>query len=50
MTKYLRRDQAVGADGIGNWKEIIECLAYFAVPINLSVLLFARDPLETGAN
>ena len=47
MSKYWRRDVAVCSDGIGNWTSIIEFLSFMAVPINLSILLFARRPGES---
>ena len=52
MSKYWRRDIAVCSDGIGNWMSIIEFISFLAVPINLSILLFARKPgeFEVGAH
>ena len=44
MARYGRRNQAIGSSGIGNWKTIMSVLAFVAVPINLSILLYARNP------
>ena len=46
MTKYGRRNQAVGSNGIGNWKDVMSFVTFIAVPINLSVLIYARNPGE----
>ena len=44
MEKYGRRQIALSSSDIGNWKSIMSFLSFFAIPINLSILLFARDP------
>lgn len=32
------------SDGIGNWSIIMNFVSFLAIPINLSILLFARSP------
>ncbi len=42
--EYGRRQIAEGGSGVGNWMKIMSFVSYFAIPINLSILLFARSP------
>jgi len=51
MTKYDRRDIADEANSIGNWDSVTEFISFIAVPVNLSILIFARNPAagEIGA-
>lgn len=44
MSRYGRRNQSYGSSGIGHWESVMSVIAFIAVPINLSVLLFARNP------
>ena len=44
MTKYGRRNQALGSNGIGNWIDMMRIISLIAVPINLLVLSYARNP------
>ena len=44
ITKYGRRNQALGSNGIGNWIDMMRIISLIAVPINLFVLLYARNP------
>ena len=44
MEEYGRRNVAVCASGVGNWLQIIGFISFFAIPINLCVLLYARSP------
>ena len=51
MEEYGRRNLSYCASGIGNWMPIVSFISFFAIPINLSILLFARSPSneEPGA-
>ena len=44
MEEYGRRNVAVCASGVGNWLQIIGFISFFAIPINLCILLYARSP------
>ena len=44
MAKYSRRGRAVCSNGIGNWQSIVNFITFIAIPINMSVILFARNP------
>ena len=46
MSEYGRRSQAVASNGIGNWMSIIGFISFFAIPINICILLFARHPAD----
>ena len=46
MTRYGRRNQSIGSNGIGNWMSVTFVIALIAVPINLCVLLYVRNPGE----
>ena len=46
MSEYGRRGLAVASNGIGNWMSIIGFISFFAIPINLCILLFARSPAD----
>ena len=51
MEEYGRRNISYCASGIGNWMSIVSFISFFAIPINLCILLFARSPSneEPGA-
>ena len=50
MAFYGRRSVSEGSNGIGNWVSIVSFISFFAIPINLCILLFARDPrVKVGA-
>ena len=51
MSRYGRRGQSYGSSGIGNWMSVMSVISFIAVPINLAVLLYARNPgdKEIGA-
>ena len=50
MGKYGRRNVAECSSGIGNWMSIMSFISYFAIPINLLVLLICRYPnVQVGA-
>ena len=44
MAYYGRRGIAQCSSGIGNWMSIMNFISFFAIPINLSIILFARNP------
>ena len=44
MTKYEKRGLADCSSGIGNWMSIMHFISFFAIPINLAIMLFAREP------
>ena len=44
MGEFGRRKQAICSSGIGNWMSIISFISFFAIPINLCILIFARSP------
>jgi len=44
MSKYGRRNFAVGTGGIGSWNSIMGFISYVAIPINVIVLLICRFP------
>ena len=46
MEEYGRRNVAVASSGIGNWSSIVGFISFFAIPINLCILLFARSPAK----
>ena len=46
MTKTVRRGNAICSSGIGNWQSIVNFITFIAIPINMSVILFARNPGE----
>ena len=46
MSEYGRRSQAAASNGIGNWMSIIGFISFFAIPINICILLFARSPAD----
>ena len=46
MATYGRRGIALCSNGIGNWMSIVGFISYFAIPINLCILLIARSPGE----
>ena len=50
MANYGKRTTALGANGIGNWQQIMSFISFTAIPVNLCVLLYAREPnFEIGA-
>ena len=50
MTKYGRRNVAECTSGIGNWMSIMGFVSYFAIPINVVILLVVRFPsVQIGA-
>ena len=51
MSRYGKRNQSVGSSGIGNWMSVMSVISLIAVPINLCVLLYVRNPgdAEIGA-
>ena len=44
MTKYGRRGIAEESNGIGNWSSVTEFISVIAVPINMCILIYARNP------
>ena len=46
MSKLSRRAISTASSGIGNWQSIVGFITFFAIPINLCILLFARSPAE----
>ena len=44
MERYGKRNHAEQSSGIGNWMAVFEFISYFAIPVNLGILLYARDP------
>jgi len=44
IAKYGRRNAAQGTSGIGNWNQIMGFISYFAIPINVIILLVCRFP------
>ena len=45
MAYYGRRNVAQAAGGIGNWMSIMGFISYFAIPMNILILLCCRFPL-----
>ena len=43
MAEFGRRGIAQCSAGIGNWMNVMNFISYFAIPINMGVLLFARN-------
>ena len=39
-----KRDMAKCSAGIGNWMPIMNFISFFAIPINMGLLIFARNP------
>ena len=49
MEKYGKRNLAQCSSGIGNWMSIFSFISYFAIPLNMAILLYARNPMnESG--
>ena len=49
MTEYGKRAISQGSSGIGNWSSIMSFISFIAIPINLSILIYARSPsVEVG--
>lgn len=46
MSEYGRRSMALASNGIGNWRSVVGFISFFAIPINLCILLFARTPAD----
>ncbi len=40
MSKYSRRFEAQGANGIGSWTGVMELISLVSIPINVAILLF----------
>ena len=51
MAKYGRRNISQCTAGIGNWSSIMSFISYFAIPINVLILLVCRFPdKQVGAS
>ena len=46
ISKYGRRNLAECTSGIGNWQQIMGFVSYFAIPMNVIILLFCRFPKQ----
>ena len=46
FAEYGKRNLAQCASGAGNWMSITSFITYFAIPINLAILLYARKPAD----
>lgn len=44
ISQYGRRNIAEGTGGIGNWMQIMGFVSYFAIPMNMIILLVCRFP------
>jgi len=44
MAKYGRRNMSECTGGIGNWSSIMNFISYFAIPMNVLILLVCRFP------
>ena len=44
ISLYGRRNNAEGTSGIGNWMSIMGFISYFAIPMNMLILLLCRFP------
>ena len=46
MANIGKRNKAECTGGIGNWMDIMGFISYFAIPMNIAILLFTRFPTE----
>ena len=46
LSRFGRRNFAQGTNGIGSWEGIMNFVAFFAIPINVLILLFCRFPYK----
>lgn len=46
ISVYGRRNNAEGTSGIGNWMTIMGFVSYFAIPMNMLILLICRFPSQ----
>ena len=46
LSKYGRRGISECTNGIGNWMSIMDFISYFAIPMNIVILLIVRFPEE----
>ena len=44
--KYGRRNKAEATSGVGNWMSIMGFISYFAIPMNVIILLICRFPTK----
>ena len=51
ISEYGRRNVAEGTSTIGNWSQIMSFISYFAIPMNVMILLVCRFPgVQVGAS
>lgn len=51
ISEYGRRNVAQAANSIGNWSSIMSFISYFAIPMNVLILIVCRFPASSpGAN
>ena len=46
LAEFGKRPMATCSSGVGNWMSIVTFITYFAIPINLCILLYAREIKE----
>ena len=50
MSKYSRRFEAQGANGIGSWTGVMELISLVSIPINCAILLFTSKGKDVNGD